>query len=41
MVMAGLMMTAEHWKLPITVWQCGAEVTKLKDCQIRDYGGDR
>lgn len=33
--------TAEHWKLPITVWQCGAEVTKLEDCQIRDYGGNR
>lgn len=31
--------TAEHWKLPITVWQCGAEVTKIEDCQLRDYGG--
>lgn len=33
--------TAEHWKLPITVWQCGAEVTKIEDCQLRNYGGDQ
>lgn len=33
--------TAEYWKLPITVWQCGAEVTKLEQCARRDFGGAR
>jgi hypothetical protein len=31
--------TAEYWKLPITVWQCGAEVESIEDCRRRDFGG--
>jgi hypothetical protein len=30
--------TASFWKLPITVWQCGAEAVTLDQCERRDYG---
>jgi hypothetical protein len=31
--------TASFWKLPMTVWQCPADVTRIEDCERRDYGG--
>jgi len=31
--------TAEHWKLPLTVWLCGADAERLEQCERRDFGG--
>lgn len=33
--------TASYWKLPMTVWQCPADVQRIEDCERRDYGGAR
>ncbi len=31
--------TATYWKLPLTVWLCGANVQRLDQCQRQDFGG--
>lgn len=31
--------TAEFWKLPITVWQCGADVRSIDKCRRHEFGG--
>lgn len=31
--------TAEFWKLPITVWQCGADVRSIDECKRDQLGG--
>jgi hypothetical protein len=30
--------TLSHWKLPITVWRCGAEMQTLDECLITNPG---
>lgn len=48
MVMAGLKSwslltseTATYWRLPLTVWLCGADAERLDQCQRQDFGGER
>lgn len=31
--------TATYWRLPLTVWLCGADAIRLDQCERRDFGG--
>ena len=33
--------TSTYWKLPLTVWLCGADVERLDQCQRQDFGGGK